>query len=442
MALNWLDETLRKLGVDCDDPSVQGAMGLVNSSVIVLLGFQSEESVREIDITHIPFPYNLDQARQLVLAEYCDVSPLAVGQRLWHCDTLDKRVARSVRLAQDEYHRLRPRDPVVAQYKTNNQARNQAHYFLTNQRTYWDALYLALHDMTFYRKYMETQEHMQNKIEERMRGKGYSAIMLGANIFIDPRELHNSSLLDTHFARRLREAYDAGAKDPWVYAVAAAAEDCAADVQVKPLSGLSSDDFMKVLDIDMRSKQYKRRDVAQQQKQDPDITALVERVIKSTGLDKERREARKTPYGSLLVDIIGSMADRVRDVYADIALAYEENGEEIDLKRIEEQTRDVIQYRIAQGWFHVTRVKQQEIDACIEDLKRQIPIRATLLSCKYGLEDGRQRTVDEVAKELGITKNAVNTKFRPVYREFNELVFDMMRQGATDQDIYLYRACA
>lgn len=53
----------------------------------------------------------------------------------------------------------------------------------------------------------------------------------------------------------------------------------------------------------------------------------------------------------------------------------------------------------------------------------------------------RQRPDDEIARELGMTKSAVNTKLRPVEREFNGIVFQMIRQGAIDQDIYLYRDC-
>lgn len=191
----------------------------------------------------------------------------------------------------------------------------------------------------------------------------------------------------------------------------------------------------------MRSKEYKRREVTQQQKHDPNISALVERVITNTGLNKERREAKKTPYGSLLVDIIGHMNDRVRDVYADIALAYEEEGDEQNIAMIEEQTTQVIRYRIAQGWFRVTLGKREVIDAHLSYLKLQVPIRATLLSCKYGLEDGKQKTVEEVARDLDITRNAVNTKLRPIQLEFSGIVFQMIRQGATDLDISLYHDC-
>ncbi len=88
-------------------------------------------------------PFTPDMVQQLVLAKYCGVSPLDIEKRFWSTQTnkKDEEIARIVQIAQEKYHRQRPDDPIVVQYKRDTQERNQVHYFLFYQREYNDALY-------------------------------------------------------------------------------------------------------------------------------------------------------------------------------------------------------------------------------------------------------------------------------------------------------------
>ncbi len=300
---------------------------------------------------------------------------------------------------------------------------------------------MELNYTIFLPKKQEIEQRIKGILEEKWKRKGCCAIQFGDLVFFDQKEVNNHSVLNSHFARRLEGAYNAGEGNPLECAVTVSVDDCIAEIKLKPFSELPPHKFMEVLHNYMRKEKYVEEGDCKKQKKDPDITALVRRVIKSTNLDKERREARKTTYGNLLVDIIGNMSDRVHEVYADISLANKEEGDDNNLTLMEEQTRQVIQYRIAHGWFHVTPGKRQEMDAHFAYLKKKIPIRATLLSCKYGLEDGKQRTIGEIARDLSMTRYAVTTKLCPVEREFNDPVFEMIRRGAEDSDISLYRAC-
>jgi hypothetical protein len=170
-----------------------------------------------------------------------------------------------------------------------------------------------------------------------------------------------------------------------------------------------------------------------------EIKEVYSRILDRTRIEEFRKLAKNESYGALLVDLLGQPEKVVREVYEDLVYSCIEQGDPIDFERLEEQTIQVISYRLQNDWLVPTSTKKAVLDDAIAGFWNSQATRAVKL--RYGLEDGIQRKNNSIAKILQIHPSKVG-RYLGVMRRIlrNDVAVRLLRDGATDDDLRSYRS--
>jgi hypothetical protein len=399
-----------------------------------------------------------NRALHLVLAEYCGISPESVARGWLYDGASDDFIRNVVTAAKRIQEDLFLDNPIVALYKQNTQARNQVHYYLSVNPLLGiknavpdvcsSATYRAV-DRIFREKIEEMRELVQQRLEERIKRNGRSAILFRHSAFIEPEHaVHYLPALSRHLEKQLLASYTQGDANPWETAVPLAVEGCFKEMRIVPASELTASELEQAVTHGLNYNNRRRHEIKQQliatlKEHDMSIDKYVQGIIKQTTIDAERRETRKTPYGRLLLDMIGSVRDRVLDTYADIALAYEEQEEKITCpEQIEERLVQALQHRTDQGWFRVTPEKRQYIDERLAYIRRTKNDEMLCFALHYGLEDNMPLTKEDIELRTSLRPSTIDKAlWHTKHIFFSGLFAELVRDGATDSDLAAYRAC-